>query len=557
MTRRPRLGRLRLVSLASLASLAALLGACSSDPSTGGPEGPSTMEIIGLDPAGARVCVGEGHAPVELRIKNTGRRSFGYAIEAPMPLLGATSGGLTAGSTSGPIVLGLPYVSSPAAPPASIPPLVISTSTGLRASYPVVVSADPSSLRARQDPTPYDAANAYVAVGNPSAYDFEGTIAAPPGFVLVEGERLWVPAGRQAVVALKLAPAPTAGSATTGEVVITSAGCGPERAVKASVTVRAPSRAVDVAAGDAHSCVVDSLGAVWCWGDGRQGQLGVDGAGSAVPARVPTLVADVTDGRAGLAHTCALRKKKLVCWGADDHGQLGHVALPKNEPAEVPLDDVVAFSAGGSSTCAVRADGHLFCWGRDVRPSANPAAAHREPAEPFAITDAIDVAIGAQHACVLRRDGSVACWGAAGLLGDGTANGSDTPVTVAGLPRATGIAVGRAHACAIVVGGMACWGENGAAGLVDGVASTVVSSPKQRAGEVLLCAGNDLTCFLRQGSSDPVCKGSITSLPSLPAARAACGGRHACFVRSGAGGASVQCAGANDRGQSPPVVEGF
>lgn len=555
--------RARLVGRASLAGLAplllALLGACSSDSAASSPNGPTAMEVLGLDPAGARVCLGDGRPPAELRVKNTGRRTFGYTVEAPMPLLGATSGGLTAGSTSGPIVLGLPYVSPKSSPPAAVPPLVVSTTTGLRAEYPVRVSVDPSSLRVRQGPNPsLDGAAAFLVIGNPTVYDFEGTVTAPAGLVLADGEKVSVPAGGATELTLTLAPGAAAGAVVTGDVVVSSAACGPERAARAPVTARIPSRAVGVAAGDAHSCVVDATGAVWCWGDGRQGQLGVDSAGSAKPVRVPTLTADVSDVRAGLAHTCALRNKKLVCWGADEHGQLGHVALPKNEPAEAPVDDVVAFSAGGFSTCAVRGDGHLLCWGRDVRPSANPAAVHRDPAEPFAITDAVDVAIGAQHACVLRRDASLACWGAGGLLGDGTTNGPDTTVPVPGLGRVTEIAVGRAHACAIIPNGMACWGENGAFGLVDGTPSTVVLSPKQRGTQRLLCAANDATCFLETLQSDPKCTGPIPfSSVSLPTARSACGGRHACFVGNGKQGPSVQCIGDNDRGQSPPTVEGF
>mgnify|MGYP000899921765 CR=1 FL=1 len=82
--------RARLVGRASLAGLAplllALLGACSSDSAASNPNGPTAMEVLGLDPAGARVCLGDGRPPAELRVKNTGRRTFGYTVEAPMPL---------------------------------------------------------------------------------------------------------------------------------------------------------------------------------------------------------------------------------------------------------------------------------------------------------------------------------------------------------------------------------------------------------------------------------------------------------------------------------------
>lgn len=32
---------------------------------------------------------------------------------------------------------------------------------------------------------------------------------------------------------------------------------------------------IEVAAGDRHSCGLDGDGSIWCWGDNRRGQLGV------------------------------------------------------------------------------------------------------------------------------------------------------------------------------------------------------------------------------------------------------------------------------------------
>jgi len=73
-----------------------------------------------------------------------------------------------------------------------------------------------------------------------------------------------------------------------------------------------------------HTCALLNTGAVRCWGENEDGQLG-DGSTTdqLTPSDVSGLL-DVVEVSAGDRHTCALVSDHVVyCWGANDLGQLG------------------------------------------------------------------------------------------------------------------------------------------------------------------------------------------------------------------------------------------
>jgi alpha-tubulin suppressor-like RCC1 family protein len=64
-------------------------------------------------------------------------------------------------------------------------------------------------------------------------------------------------------------------------------------------------------------------GAVSCWGNNDDGQLGNGTTDSSlIPIEIPEL-GNVTSLVAGAFHTCAIRPEGVYCWGQNDHGQLG------------------------------------------------------------------------------------------------------------------------------------------------------------------------------------------------------------------------------------------
>jgi hypothetical protein len=94
--------------------------------------------------------------------------------------------------------------------------------------------------------------------------------------------------------------------------------------------------AIDVAAGDNHTCARTQDGGVWCWGR-------VGDKESPMPTQIPDLVPVVEPGgfnmAAGDRHTCLTDPNGVWCWGSNLFGQLGAPASvhSSEKPLRVPL----------------------------------------------------------------------------------------------------------------------------------------------------------------------------------------------------------------------------
>ena len=187
-------------------------------------------------------------------------------------------------------------------------------------------------------------------------------------------------------------------------------------------------RASAIVAGGDHTCAIDAAGQIWCWGSGTSGEIG-DGAGVDRPA--PTLVAlpggaTAVALAAGDAHTCAVdRAGALYCWGAGDRGQLGLGAPGAGAPTPTALAALPAaatgVSAGGAHTCADLADGSVWCWGANESGQIGDGTTI-DRAAPVEVSGATGtVSAGGTHTCAATTDHVVRCWGAdtSGQLGDG------------------------------------------------------------------------------------------------------------------------------------------
>lgn len=228
-----------------------------------------------------------------------------------------------------------------------------------------------------------------------------------------------------------------------------------------------------LAAGGRHTCALVS-GMVLCWGANDHGQLG---NGTYVDSALAVRVSNLTGALAVVAgenHSCALLDRGVFCWGADDDGQLGDgPAEPGSTTSDsaVPVavrglsSGVTALAAGGAHTCALM-HGGAFCWGDNRLGWLGVNRRLDKIEEPSPVSglsaDVEAIAAGKDHTCAVVA-GAAWCWGANGRGQLGTSDNVplEVPTKVdSGISAMTAIAAGEQHTCVIAAGILYCWGDN-------------------------------------------------------------------------------------------------
>lgn len=182
-----------------------------------------------------------------------------------------------------------------------------------------------------------------------------------------------------------------------------------------------------------HACALDGAGNAYCAGNNGEGQLGggpsaSGGWGAAVT--VTKIGTNVKQVSAGGEHTCAIDKAGAVwCWGQSYNGQLGtgtFVGAKVLEPVKVAVLGLgnASVAAGNESSCVVDALGSVQCWGSNESGQLGDGSftAKSLPTKVLGLNGkAKSVVVGDAHACALLDGGEVTCWGRNdnGQLGDG------------------------------------------------------------------------------------------------------------------------------------------
>ena len=122
------------------------------------------------------------------------------------------------------------------------------------------------------------------------------------------------------------------------------------------------------------SCIVSASADAWCWGENSHRQLGdpaTTGSNSGVPVKV-------TGGHAfksiatGQFHTCAVDTVGVVfCWGQNLEGRTGQPAPSADDPTPKSVtiagQAVSGVVASMRHSCALTTSGHIYCWGANDR----------------------------------------------------------------------------------------------------------------------------------------------------------------------------------------------
>ena len=297
------------------------------------------------------------------------------------------------------------------------------------------------------------------------------------------------------------------------------------------------SHATLIAAGNAHSCVIQS-GQAYCWGSNSNGQLG-DGSTISTTSPVPVYTGGVLAGRtltqivAGASSTCALDSTGLAyCWGLNSSGQLGNNSTTQSPvPVAVSTSGVLAgktlvqLAAGNAHVCALDSTGAAYCWGSNGGGQLGNNSTTKSLV-PVAVTTSgvlsgatlTQITAGYAHTCAVSSAGAAYCWGANGngQLGNSSTTLSLVPVAVTTSGVLSGVTLTQIssdqlgqYTCALSAAGRAyCWGAASFGQLGNGGSSTpgvpvAVSTSGVLSGVTLaqIATGSGTTCALSAGGA--------------------------------------------------------
>lgn len=315
-----------------------------------------------------------------------------------------------------------------------------------------------------------------------------------------------------------------------------------------SITLIKQENIIEVAAGRAHTCALDKSNTLYCFGDNSTRQLGADNpAGPEIFP--PTLGNSTIQGleiTAGSDFTCLLTLTgEVACWGLNDNKQLGHNqgrVIRNVLLGTQPLRGIESVQAGPQYACAVNSLGELYCWGNYPGQLSSAMGAQRV-STPSPVKQ---LALGGRHICYINPNSEVLCMGENGRaqLGSMTPQNRNTfeRVDLNAAGKAVSLSAGADHSCAVLANGqnpkLICWGSNGARQAVPSrseavVPPTLVELTETNSGcqleRVMMGLGRAHSCALL---IEKCAAGNLNDRQR------------------------VMCWGANEQGQSSPLVMG-
>jgi len=247
---------------------------------------------------------------------------------------------------------------------------------------------------------------------------------------------------------------------------------------------------------------------------GGIGNLKAEAAGLEMPQRIRPTAETMWNPEnikntiaAGENHSLFITQTRTVkAVGKNLNGQLGNgTTHSSKEFVDVLgkdgvglLTDVVAVSAGGDNSLALKADGTVWVWGYKYYWQGNMVFQENrttpiqvkggESGEEF-LTNIVAISAGDAYSLALKADGTVWAWGynLNGRLGDGTETDRTTPIQVKGgesgeefLTDIVAISAGSSHSLALKADGTIwAWGGNSRGALGNGTRTMQITTPVQ------------------------------------------------------------------------------
>ena len=276
-----------------------------------------------------------------------------------------------------------------------------------------------------------------------------------------------------------------------------------------------------ISAGRDHSCGTTRDGRAWCWGSNELGQLGVPLAQTKeCSTQSPCSVRPVAVGGAvrfrhvvaGWGFSCGVTTEdRILCWGANDVGQLGRGASVAFSPTPATIAGNRQYRqvrTGFNTACAIAVARTAFCWGGNESGqlgSGSAASSSNIPVRIALVASWVQLTLGVEYGCgIITTRSEIRCWGnnAAGQFGNGSFVPAFTPVPAGGGMGFAQIDAGFNHTCGVLPDARAfCWGDG--FGVGDGSGGSSRPNPTQVAGKrnwANVAAGSLFTCGVTVGS---------------------------------------------------------
>jgi len=217
-------------------------------------------------------------------------------------------------------------------------------------------------------------------------------------------------------------------------------------------------------------------GTIWGWGQGTDGQLGLNQGTGNVYISSPTQIPGTTWKNLGGGSSFLLATRTdgtLWSAGAKGYGKLGLNEGPggssRSSPTQVGTDTTwsKSFTTSGSSAAALKTDGTLWIWGTNEVGKLGqnqPGPSYRSsPVQIGTNTNWSKLNIGTEQVMALNTSGELYMWGGNGFgeLGHNQSNNSDlsSPTQLPG----TWSDIGAGHQMSAGIktdGTLWCWGNN-------------------------------------------------------------------------------------------------